>query len=840
MGGTNIPDVRVRLSAEGVDEVIRAFKKVQDAANKGGQGFGGLNGALSKLQGILPALGFATSAAGLALMVKNALDAMAAIGKLSEKTGLSTETLSVMRLEMKKMGLETDDASKLLAKFNKKSAELDEGSSAAAASVRRLFGSSAALDGLNTEQRFLKVTKAIAGMDAGYRKTKTAQDFFGKSGAEMIPLLNKLGTNFDELRAKTEKAGQLLSSGTVASARAAKRALAELKDVGEGMAIQFTTGLAPALAQVGKSLAEAFSGKGLNGLQVLGELVGKVLISLTKLLVGTGSAIGFFAGELALLFEGRSKGFKERLRELNDELNAQSKMLDSGKPLDQTGGAAPNTETQKAQLEAVRARLERELALFRKQDELVAAQQKTAFEDGQISLTAYYDGRAKVIRAGAAKEMAILQAELSALQQAPLGITEADSGDQIKAKEIKREQDVAAVKNKIRIADLDGQKQLADLKTAENKDQLAFLKTFLDVQNQIAEAQGHTFEAAQRAIELQLEQLRRAGISEELLKQLRAVKDLAAKLTEVQRQGSLLEGSLGVVRAQLDTRVATGALFPTQALRLYDAAVQALLPKLQAMATQELELATQSGDPKRIQDAQRRIEEIAQLGAAADRTSRDMRKFKEGIESALTSDLTDFFTTGIQQAKNFRDAMLSMASAVVTSIQRIVAELIAAKIVESVLAFIGFSGGGKVGSPVGGLLSGGVGAGGPMVAAVGGFIRGPGTGTSDSIPAMLSHGEFVVRAAAVRRPGVLPLLADINGGLRTPTLRSALGIPRFESGGIVDAAAATGGGGGSAQVAISLDDGLVARQIENGPGSRAVIRTIAQNRNAIRQALGLR
>ena len=38
--------------------------------------------------------------------------------------------------------------------------------------------------------------------------------------------------------------------------------------------------------------------------------------------------------------------------------------------------------------------------------------------------------------------------------------------------------------------------------------------------------------------------------------------------------------------------------------------------------------------------------------------------------------------------------------------------------------------------------------------AAGGYITGPGTGTSDSIPAYLSNGEYVIRAAAVRRYGV--------------------------------------------------------------------------------------
>jgi hypothetical protein len=41
----------------------------------------------------------------------------------------------------------------------------------------------------------------------------------------------------------------------------------------------------------------------------------------------------------------------------------------------------------------------------------------------------------------------------------------------------------------------------------------------------------------------------------------------------------------------------------------------------------------------------------------------------------------------------------------------------------------------------------------PLHPASGGLIRGPGTGTSDSIPAMVSNGEFVMRAAAVQRYG---------------------------------------------------------------------------------------
>lgn len=65
--------------------------------------------------------------------------------------------------------------------------------------------------------------------------------------------------------------------------------------------------------------------------------------------------------------------------------------------------------------------------------------------------------------------------------------------------------------------------------------------------------------------------------------------------------------------------------------------------------------------------------------------------------------------------------------------------------------------------------------------AAGGLISGPGTGTSDSILARLSDGEYVINAAATRR--YLPLLEAINGG----------GLARFAGGGLAQGKAAEGG-----------------------------------------------
>lgn len=103
---------------------------------------------------------------------------------------------------------------------------------------------------------------------------------------------------------------------------------------------------------------------------------------------------------------------------------------------------------------------------------------------------------------------------------------------------------------------------------------------------------------------------------------------------------------------------------------------------------------------------------------------------------------------------------------------------------------LGAGGGAAAGAPAGAAAGGGAA---PVATekAGGGLIRGPGTGTSDSILARLSTGEFVVRAAAVRAVGT-GFLHAVNrapgfalGGLVSGLRESLMGVvPRFATGGL--------------------------------------------------------
>lgn len=99
----------------------------------------------------------------------------------------------------------------------------------------------------------------------------------------------------------------------------------------------------------------------------------------------------------------------------------------------------------------------------------------------------------------------------------------------------------------------------------------------------------------------------------------------------------------------------------------------------------------------------------------------------------------------------------------------------------------------------------------------GGLIRGPGTGTSDSVFARVSNGEFVMREAAVRRFGV-GFMEQVNAG-RMPELAATSPA----------AAGGAGAGGGAAAAAPTVsnyfhfDANEAMRRALNDPAGRRLV-----------------
>lgn len=150
----------------------------------------------------------------------------------------------------------------------------------------------------------------------------------------------------------------------------------------------------------------------------------------------------------------------------------------------------------------------------------------------------------------------------------------------------------------------------------------------------------------------------------------------------------------------------------------------------------------------------------------------------------LAKDFSSAITDWITGAKSFGDAMKSV-------LQQLISQLIQAALYATIVAAC--TGGG------GGFAARWTGAFGKAFA-TGGSVDGPGTGTSDSIPAMLSNGEYVLNAQAVDRLGV-PFL----NGLNTGRLRGFASGGLVGSGGAYNRTASVGSSSSSTSNSITLN-----------------------------------
>jgi hypothetical protein len=301
------PEIKVKLTAEdtGVSAAIKeltsqlkTLKKQQDETASSGF-------SLAKaFQGIV--------AAGALLKFeeigKEAFDSAVNIGKMADKTGLTTQALSVFHKVAGDVGVSTEAVDKGLTKAAKSITEFEQGSVKAAKAFQLLGIRQKDFAGLKPDEKIALVTDRIGKMQAGFAKATAAQLIFSKGGSEMIPVLNSLAAQgFDKATEATSKLGLLLDQETTDAFRSAKASLQELTDVGKGMATQFEAGLLPAISDVGEALVDSLTQGGIS-FKDLGKYAGDAVRGISLIFLGLGQTLGTVAESI---YDAFSQVWKE-------------------------------------------------------------------------------------------------------------------------------------------------------------------------------------------------------------------------------------------------------------------------------------------------------------------------------------------------------------------------------------------------------------------------------------------------------------------------------------------------------------------------------------------------
>ena len=249
------PDVlKIRLSADGIQDVVNAMKKVQTETQKTAKA--GLDAGAA-----LGSLGTIFAAQRLAAFASSALDAAEALYKMSQKTGVSVEQLSVLTFQATQAAIPQEALEKGMIKLAKSFVSLESGGSTAVEAFKKIGLSAADLKGLSLDQVMLKLANAQAKYADGAGKAATMTELMGKSGANMIPLLNEMaGGGFEAATEHLQKLGLVISGDMARGAEDFNDSLERMEMAAQGAAIQITQGILPSMTKSISALTEALAG----------------------------------------------------------------------------------------------------------------------------------------------------------------------------------------------------------------------------------------------------------------------------------------------------------------------------------------------------------------------------------------------------------------------------------------------------------------------------------------------------------------------------------------------------------------------------------------------------
>lgn len=208
------------------------------------------------------AVGTAMVAAGgaMAVMMKGVIDEADRMSKLAQSIGIPIAELSKLKYAAALADIDLDKLEKSVRRLSAGMMDAGESSTGAAANAFAMLG----VEVRDVEGKMRPATSVIedlagkfARMPNGVEKTALAMRIFGKSGADMIPLLNEGADGLAEMYREAEELGIVLDEKTGKAAEAFNDNLTRLGVVKDGIVTKITAGMLPALESLSGAMVTA-------------------------------------------------------------------------------------------------------------------------------------------------------------------------------------------------------------------------------------------------------------------------------------------------------------------------------------------------------------------------------------------------------------------------------------------------------------------------------------------------------------------------------------------------------------------------------------------------------
>lgn len=236
----------LRKQTSGIDQVKNAFKDLKSHISGVGDKLKSIGSGVKNMAGI--AAGAVGTAAGAALgVVKEVTDKAGEISDASKRVGTSAEEYQKWTYAAKLSGIEAEKMEKLMIKQQKSFSDASEGSKTASAAYQRL---GIDISKMTSEQGFNTVVDKLAGMKDITERNALANDIFGKSYADLAPLLAEGSSGINALKQEASDLGGVMSNEAVAKGEELGDMLDKLKTAGGGLVASLGTALMPIIQTV--------------------------------------------------------------------------------------------------------------------------------------------------------------------------------------------------------------------------------------------------------------------------------------------------------------------------------------------------------------------------------------------------------------------------------------------------------------------------------------------------------------------------------------------------------------------------------------------------------------
>jgi hypothetical protein len=775
-------------------------------------GVGSLSIALGAVAAILAVIVGIIAAAGLIAylvsLAQTAAEAGSKIFDLSQELAVSTETLSTLEFATRTTSTSFEDAAQSVSKFNKLIGEAADGSKTAARDLKRLgVEPKEALK--DNEAALAKVFQRIHELPTPYEKARAAQIAFGKSGQQMVTVIESVNGNLEEAKEKAGAFGHLLSTEAAKQADEFGDRLDELKLLIEGFTLALGRSLIPQLLRLLRIFSdEASKSTGIFKLAI--ALVSFAVEKLTNDIIKLIAALKTL-GDIATLPPALGvflapKLFAKHLAELNEVANTEPTgggTTGENFEFDGSGGGKKNkpADTFESRLALERAGAQQTFDLEKDLLDRLKNIYKDAYDNRRIDSETFFENEERIRARQIENEIRFQKALIKLAEDrhaAELKKLEADPDKTPAQKEADRtnlENQFFAEAGTLSTRLLTLKRELEAIPGAVEAEATAATKTLNEeidsVNTLLDELNGKTRTASdqlQKLIDAREKLITTGGRSEtdplvqaidlaiEHLRTLDQIRNLDKQLEPLGQQ-------FDIERLDIETKIENKELSRREGRRqLIELQRQYLKDQLEVLKN-ELTLTD---------DAKTQLEIKLRIAQAEN----DLAKLKEinetarEINSSLRNGLEDFFTSLASGTKNVKQAFTDLG----LFILQLFARLAAQKLVEGL--FGNLLGGQESQGGIGGLLSGIFGgakaAGDMMSARPGGQIIQVAEAGFDEL-VVSTDPKYAQRTSGllgefIRRTGILPDFARFAaGGFARSVANTFTTIPQLAAGAFVEA-----------------------------------------------------